>query len=240
MFRNTTTIFPIVICKFLCYNFFVNGDGTHHKKRLYNTTKGMIPIEKNIIVVDENGKEYEATYPKRAKGLVKNGRARFIDKNTICLACPPKDELEDNKMSENKNVNNNSKPQPPATPAIPEKPTKFTIDYILTMLEGISKDRAHLNAALEKLNKLESKGAGDVGTADLADAIAHVVDAREETNRKLIAFYEKMYDDLKASQPMSEQKFDLLSLTLGDLSRDLTPFQTKEVLTEALKIIAKS
>ena len=30
----------------------------------------MIPIEKNIVVVDEQGNEYEATYPKRAKGLV--------------------------------------------------------------------------------------------------------------------------------------------------------------------------
>ena len=38
---------------------------------------------------------------KRAKGLVKNGRARFINENTICLACPPKEYLEDNKM-ENK------------------------------------------------------------------------------------------------------------------------------------------
>ena len=45
----------------------------------------MTPIEKNIIVVDEQGKTYEATYPKRAKGLVKNGRARFIDENKICL-----------------------------------------------------------------------------------------------------------------------------------------------------------
>ena len=61
----------------------------------------MTPIEKNIIVVDEQGNEYEATYPKRAKGLVKNGRARFIDENTICLACPPDTELEDKNMSEN-------------------------------------------------------------------------------------------------------------------------------------------
>lgn len=28
-------------------------------------------MEKNIIVVDEEGNEYEATYPKKAKGLVK-------------------------------------------------------------------------------------------------------------------------------------------------------------------------
>ena len=52
-------------------------------------TKGAAPIEKNVIVVDEQGNEYEATYPKRARGLVKNGRARFIGENKICLACPP-------------------------------------------------------------------------------------------------------------------------------------------------------
>ena len=31
-------------------------------------------MEKNIIVVDEQGNEIGATYPKRAKGLVKKGR----------------------------------------------------------------------------------------------------------------------------------------------------------------------
>lgn len=55
----------------------------------------MTPIEKNVCVVDEQGNEYEATYPKRAKGLVKNGRARFLDESTICLACPPDTVMED-------------------------------------------------------------------------------------------------------------------------------------------------
>ena len=41
------------------------------------------------MVIDEQGNTYEATYPKRAKGLVKNGRARFVNDNTICLVCPP-------------------------------------------------------------------------------------------------------------------------------------------------------
>jgi hypothetical protein len=62
---------------------------------------GATPIEKNIIVVDEQGNEHEATYPKRAKGFVKNGRARFVSENKICLACPPNEILEDNKMSDN-------------------------------------------------------------------------------------------------------------------------------------------
>ena len=83
----------------------MRGDGTHNKKRHHKIIayhyKGVTPIEKNIIVVDEQGNEYEATYPKRAKGLVKNGRARFVDENKICLACPPDKILEEQKMSEN-------------------------------------------------------------------------------------------------------------------------------------------
>ena len=62
----------------------------------------MTPIEKNIHVVDEQGNVYEATWPKRAKGLVKHGRARFISEDTICLACPPNTDLEDTEMNENK------------------------------------------------------------------------------------------------------------------------------------------
>ena len=38
----------------------------------------MTPIEKNVIVVDEQGNEYEATYPKRAKGLVKNALTEIL------------------------------------------------------------------------------------------------------------------------------------------------------------------
>ena len=67
----------------------------------------MTPIEKNIIVVDENGKQYESTYLKRAKGLVKNGRAHFAEENKICLMRPPENYLEDKDMAEiNKEKNN--------------------------------------------------------------------------------------------------------------------------------------
>lgn len=57
----------------------------------------MIPIEKNIIVVDENGTVFEFTWLKRANGLVKKGRTRWLDEQTICLACPP-EPMEDNEM----------------------------------------------------------------------------------------------------------------------------------------------
>ena len=69
------------------------GEDTHYTKRsitiLQHHSEGRTPIIKNISVIDAQGNEYEATWPKRAKGLVKNGRARFVNETTICLACPP-------------------------------------------------------------------------------------------------------------------------------------------------------
>ena len=47
--------------------------------------RGMIPIEKNIIVSDVNGRRIGATYPKRAAGLVKSGRAERISDHEIRL-----------------------------------------------------------------------------------------------------------------------------------------------------------
>lgn len=38
-----------------------------------------------IRLIDEKGNEIGLTYPKRAKGLVKSGRAEFVDENTLLL-----------------------------------------------------------------------------------------------------------------------------------------------------------
>jgi hypothetical protein len=42
-------------------------------------------MTKNILVTDENGKVIGATYPKRAKGLIKSGRATEVDEGMIRL-----------------------------------------------------------------------------------------------------------------------------------------------------------
>ena len=42
-------------------------------------------MTKNILVTDANGKVIGATYPKRAKGLIKSGRATEVDEGTIRL-----------------------------------------------------------------------------------------------------------------------------------------------------------
>ncbi len=167
--------------------------------------KGMIPITKNIVVVDEQGNYYEATYPKRAKGLVKNGRARFIDENTICLACPPCD-MEDNNMSNNtENMANETKPT-----------EKLTMDYVLEQIEKIATETEYLHNAISELSKTNSVGPGDVGTQEKAHALGEIVTSREHTNQRLLSLYEKMYDDLKAqSLPSDEER--LVATLLGQI-----------------------
>jgi hypothetical protein len=61
----------------------------------------MIPITKNVTVADEWGNTYQNTWLRRARGLVKNGRARWVDENTIRLAHPPELISEDETMEQN-------------------------------------------------------------------------------------------------------------------------------------------
>ena len=145
-------------------------------------------MEKNVIVVDEQGNEYEATYPKRAKGLVKKGRARFVDENTICLACPPNEYLEDKEMSENTNVNTQENSV--------EQKNEIGLDYIFAEIKAIREQTEYLNEALRMLEGVKSGGPGDVGAEGKANGIASVVKCRETTNQQILRFYEKVYDDL--------------------------------------------
>lgn len=56
-------------------------------------------MEKNILVIDTSERHIGITFPKRARGLVKNGRAEFVDDCTIRLLNPcPTHIMEDNDM----------------------------------------------------------------------------------------------------------------------------------------------
>ena len=190
--------------------------------------KGMIPIEKNISVIDENGNEYEATYPKRAKGLVKKGRARFVDDNTICLACPP-DITEDTNMSDNKNVNVN----------VNANEETLNVGYILKQMAAIQQDNAHIYEALNTLTAMQQGNIGGPGAPEdisgqaKATAIADVVRCRETTNQKLLAFYEKVYDDLKPQKSVKKAALEVLSQAVNRNYSDPEPDQIAN-LAEAL------
>ena len=184
----------------------------------------MTPIEKNIIVVDELGNEYEATYPKRAKGLVKNGRARFIDENTICLACPPHTELEETTMSENKNVSKNvpeevTEATTTEQSAVKIVPTPISVSYVLEKIEQIAEDRDYIHKALEQLALMPKSDPGDIAGQEKAKAIGDIVRCRETTNQRLIALYEKLYDDLMEKDHSSKDKaFRLLEKANNDVN----------------------
>ncbi len=148
-------------------------------------------MAKNVIVVDEQGKQYGVTYPKRARGLVKNGRARYLNETTICLACPPNPYLEDIFMSEYIAPNCEATMEEADvgnTGMNSRDSVQFDLSYVLQQLERITKDTDYIRDALARFDGVID-GAMGVG-------IGNLVQAREQTNRRLIDLYEKMYDDL--------------------------------------------
>ena len=139
-------------------------------------------MNKNIEVVDEAGNVYEPTWPKRAKGLVKHGRARFVDENKICLTCPPD-------KTEETPVNNNFFGE-------------MTVNDILTRVNTIINQTGYITSAFESLVQMGDGDSGDCGAPGnimgraKAEAVAEVVRARETTNQQILRLYEKMYDDM--------------------------------------------
>lgn len=169
----------------------------------------MTPITKNIVVLDGEGNKLEATYLKRAKGLVKHGRARFMDENTICLACPPNHNLEGHSMNQD-TIHQNDKQQTESTQQSPA----LTMEYLLSQIEKVAAQTDHLHEAIQALSDMddgenaEGMSVGNTLGPAKAAAIGEVVRCRETTNQQMLRLYEKMYDDLKPA-PVSE---DILKL----------------------------
>ena len=215
-------------------------------------------MPKNIAVVDENGNEYEATYPKRARGLVKKGRARFIDESTICLACPPDNISEDSIMTEEKNtykdantedigvsentniIDENTGAYDLTESAEPEIKTEtaetveenITVREILKRIDDISTDGAFLTSAISELANVKISGVGDIGAQEKARAFGEMVKAREETNRRLIDFYEKIYQDVKPKTKKSDNDNKLLWKLLTEIGNPDVKSEGLEKLTE--------
>ncbi len=151
-------------------------------------------MEKTVRVTDEQGNLYEATYPKRAKGLIKHGRARFVDEDTICLTCPPDKISEETAMSEQLN-------------------SQFVLEpaEILKRIEEIQNDNGHIYQALSTLEKIPSIRSDVPGAPEdsagcaKARAIAEIVKIREATNQKLLDFYMSLFREATGMAPASSQ-----------------------------------
>ena len=162
-------------------------------------------MPKTIAVVDEQGNTYEATYPKRARGLVKKGRARFISASMICLARPPK--LEEKRMS-----------------------NTITLDMILEQVNKVVNNNAFFEEALQSLMNMTSSNVPmspgappDVAGEARAKAVADICRARETTNQQLIRFYEKMYDDLMYMQGLRRENAPVVVRPILDEQTELPP-----------------
>ena len=161
----------------------------------------MTPIEKNIIVVDEQGNDYEATYPKRAKGLVKNGRARFINETKICLACPPNEYLEDEKMD---NIQQ--------TAVLTEKEI---FDQIVLLQKQLTEQSP---TSLHRMAEAIACAVGDdedsASREKQVEDICAVFAKREETLNEMLIFYRAMYNDMKnekfENQELVARRFEFL------------------------------
>ena len=187
----------------------------------------MILITKNITVTDDTGRVLAPTYPKRAKGLVKHGRARYIGENSICLACPPDVilESEDMKMS-----NLPDKKQAIETTAAPETTVTgtagppITARDILDRIDKIIADNGHVREALETIRTMEvNEGMNNVdGDKARGEAVAAAVTGREETNKQTLRLLEKMYDDMmgKPSEQLPDDvaKFNAIAESINLLS----------------------
>ena len=168
------------------------------KNSVRKLQQGVRPITKNIIVVDEFGKEYTSTYAKRAKGLVKNGRARWLDGNTICLVCPPDTlDLEDNDM-ENRAENMNTINEVCEKEETKNVQSALTTADILSRIDMIIAQGTELQSAVAQIQSLpvnDSPYGGNDG-AQRAKAISNIYSSREATNQKMIDLLNRMYNDV--------------------------------------------
>ena len=183
----------------------------------------MTPIEKNIIVVDEQGNEYEATYPKRAKGLVKNGRARFVDENKICLACPPDKILEEEKMSNNTNNKSEQKVN-----GITEQQI---FEQITLLQKQLTDENAmplyHLSQAVTAIANTEEDADAAAGKEEQITEVCSVFKARETTLLQLLMMYEKMYADIQIAK-----KIELIKNIRLSTLQDMKEFYSEDELLE--------
>lgn len=189
-------------------------------------------MEKNIAVIDEKGNVYEATWPKRARGLVKHGRARFVNPNTICLARPPvyaEGKCMEHTVELEKMKNPEAETFEQGQNANAEERTaagQETLDtsYVVRKIDEILAGSAELQAAIAQMENLEDTP---------AEALSNMMEARETTNQKLIALLQNILDTVKPDPALvrleavtkllsdagleENHKFDLLNQTIQRL-----------------------
>ena len=183
----------------------------------------MTPITKNgselIRVFDVHGNELEATYPKRAKGLVRKGRAQWLGSvnhddpdfvpDSIILydnADPmPRtadiQQTEVQSMSNNEIINNEYIPEINNTTGIPENAEDID-PAVQKMLEDLS---AHITKTSEEIDPAVQKM--------IEDLSAHITKTSEEIEKKRVEMAKEQEEAniaaAKARMEMGKQRIEM-------------------------------
>lgn len=192
----------------------------------------MTPIEKNMVRVTDVDKNVLApTYMRRARGLVKAGRAEWTspEMDEICLFRPPAAFNMEDKMHNNPDTTDVSEKVTGENTELTREefdqifrqndedhvenvPPTYTIEYILGRIEKIHDETSHIYEALDSFRNftVNISPIGGTGDATRANAMVEVVKCREVTLQKELDFLEKMYNDLKAAEKMPSHKEQLV------------------------------
>jgi len=224
--------------------FLRAGGDTHQKKRSANNlSRGEIPITKNVEVTDQNGNIYAPTYTRRAKGLVKAGRARWSDEaeTVIRLLARPAHNIEeayemdiydnDGNMTGAPRAHDTAARGSGVTDEVVKNETvkdeaEFSIGYMLAQMEKIRADNKNIINAIHMVDNIvthaPSLNACDYASQAKAEAIGSIITTREATNMKLLSMYEKMYEDTKSSRTQYKMdsragRFEMLYGVLQDM-----------------------
>ena len=156
---------------------------------------------KITLVVDEQGNQYGATWAKRAKGLVKKGRARFVNETTICLACPPNQSLEDISMDyDTANIEQDNNNIVAEVSTMEEQLTseeQMTVSDILAKVDAIRKDLKYLDQVVDQIKDCD---------APKNMTLKDIVTCRETTYQKMMEFYTKVYENIRPKPTADEKK----------------------------------
>lgn len=201
-----------------CFTYNVYEPWGRHpsKKTAGHTARGMIPIEKNIIVVDDNGTVFESTWLKRANGLVKKGRARWLDEKTICLACPP-EQMEDNKMENNQQTEVIAEH---STDTENAKMGGLTVESLLDRMDAIRQEMLSMQELAGTMEAIANQG-GEDDAGHIAEATSQAFIARETTCQQQLRFLERIYSD-HFSVPSEEAKNARMRMILDSMN-DVIP-----------------
>ncbi|MGN1345483.1 MAG: hypothetical protein ACI4V1_01750 [Eubacteriales bacterium] len=169
---------------------------------------------KKIRVFDENGKEVNPTYPKRARGLVKQGRARFAEDadDVIVLTSNPEeaypsDIQEDTEMFEYNGNEERNETAEVSEPMEEIKESGLPLNEELNRLYGILEkvDTMLYNLSVmgppcfpEVMND-DAAAAAAIAQAvsDGSDSLRHITDRYADMRAQTIQLISKVRDDAK-------------------------------------------